>query len=189
MKKVLALLLTTLLALTFTACKGDKNTSSGDTVDLEYFSKLGQIPECEYSLGESVTKIKDELSAKLESQDENSDFYYEVTEGENNTLIDNGAFMYYYQNEKEENGISFIASYSEAYGFAVGDIIIEVEKAIESINYKKTELTEKNTFFMYGASEGTAIICEFEENNIMFVFVDNALCATAIYNNNDWDLD
>lgn len=188
MKRLLALLLTSILVLTFTACKNDKNTSSGDAVDLEYFSKLGQIPECEYNLGESVRKIKDELSAKLESQDENSDFYYEVTEGENNTVIDNSTFMYYYQNEKEEDGISFIVSFSEAYGFAVGDIIIEVEEAIKNTDYKKTELTAENTFFMYGASEGTAIICEFEKNNIMFVFVDNALCATAIYNNNDWDL-
>ena len=39
---------------------------------------------------------------------------------------------------------------------------------------------------MMGVSEGTVLSAEFGKNTVSFVFVDNALSATAIYKTQDW---
>ena len=46
MKKLFSLVLVFVIVFSFTAC-GKKDTSSDiNSVDIEYYAKLGQIPEC-----------------------------------------------------------------------------------------------------------------------------------------------
>ncbi len=183
MKKLLSVLLIFGLMLCLTACGEEKKIKNENTVDLEYYAHLGQIPECEYALGDDVEKAKSELNAAADADPEKT---YYLQEGKRNVLIDSGTQNYYYIKEKAADGISYIVSYETAYGFEIGAIDIEIKDAIADTEYKEEKLSEDNAFFLVGASEGSVIRCEFEKNTILFVFQDNALCATAIYKNDDW---
>ncbi len=183
MKKALCLLLSVIFIFSLTACNNGSKFDK-DSVDIEYFAKLGQMPECEYSLGASVAEVKDQLSAAAEEDEEK---YFYVDEGENTVLLDNGTYNFYYLKNKESDGISYIVNYATAYGFEIGTVILEVENALADFDYTKEQISNENAFFLLGPAEGNVIKLEFEENTIMFVFQNNALCATAIYLNTDWE--
>ena len=184
MKRLLSLILAFCFLLSLTACGAkDNNEDDDNIIDLEYYASVGKIPECAYSLGEDVEKVKAELSAAAEVDEEKT---YYLQEGKKNVLIDSGAYNFYYIKEKAEKGISYIASYEAAYGFAIGAVDIEVKEALKGNEFKEEPLSEDNAFFLTGASNGSVLKCEFEKSTIIFVFVDNALSATAIYTNDDW---
>ena len=65
MKKIIAFSLCLIMLLSFSAC-GEKNDKSQDKVDLEYYAKLGQIPEVPYKLGTDCEKLEKELSDAYE---------------------------------------------------------------------------------------------------------------------------
>ena len=104
MKKFFSIVLSAVMLLSFAACKNNDNSSKSNTVDLEYYAGLGQLPECNYKLGDSIETLKSELSAANDQAGENGeDYVYSVTEGEETVRIDNGTFVYYYDKEKESN--------------------------------------------------------------------------------------
>lgn len=184
MKKLFCVLLSVFLLFSFTAC-GKKDKTDGSKIDLEYYVKLGQIPESEYSIGSDVEEIKEKLKAAFDGT-EDSDAVYDVIEGEENVLIDGGLYNYYYKKANKSKGISYIVSYDTAYGFNIGDVIIEVRDAFKDIKFKEEALTEENSFFLPGASEGTVLKAQISNYTVSFVFVDNALCATTLYLTNEW---
>lgn len=181
MKRLFCMLLGLALCLSFAGC--DKNNKKQADVDIEYYAALGQIPECQFMLGEDPKVIEDEFNKAAE---ENEEYYLYIDEGEKNGIIDNGTYNFYYKKNSKENGIAYIISYDTAYGFGTGTISIELKEALGDIKYTEEPIDEDNAFFLMGAHEGTVIKCEFEKNTVMFVFEDNALCATAIYTN-DWE--
>ena len=181
MKKLFCFLLILAVCLSFTGC--DKSENKQADVDIEYFAALGQIPECKFMLGDDPEVIKNEFNKLAEENDDN---YLYVDEGENNGLIDNGTYNFYYKKNSKDKGIDYLISYDTAYGFKIGTICIEIKDALGDIEYAEEPISSENAFFLMGANEGTVIKCEFEKNTVMFVFTDNALCATAIYTN-DWE--
>lgn len=183
MKRILSLIMALVLCFVFTACGKGKDKKSA-TVDIDYYAKLGQIPECSYALGEDPETVKNELSALAESE-EGHEIVYNVTEGENNVLIEDGTFSYYYKKAKPEDGIGCIVDFGTAYGFEVGTIILEIKEAIGEI-FVEEEMNDENSFFMFGIENGTVLRIENEGNTVVFVFQDNALCATAIFTGSDW---
>ncbi len=182
MKRIVALFLSVLFVFSLTACGKDTKDDDKFTVDLEYYAALGQIPECEYKLGDSPDEIKTALEAASKENDEN--IYY-FDEGDESSLIDNGIYNFYYKNEKADSGISYIVSYDTAFGFDIGTVSIEVSDAINA-EYTEEEITEDNAFFVWGLENGKVYKYEFDDITVLFVFSDNALCATAIYNS-DWE--
>lgn len=180
MKRLVCLLLALVFVFSFTACGKKGEEKDENIVDIEYYAKLGQIPECEYSLGAEVEKVKSELEAAAE---ESEDKMYQLEEGEESTLIYDGTHNYYYENDKQDKGISYIASYDKAYGFEIGEVSVTIKKALGDIEFTEEPLSKDNAFFIFGAQNGSVIKCEFENRTVMFVFDDNALCATAVYNN------
>ncbi len=185
MKRLLSLVLAFVMIFIFAACKDNEGKKDFNSIDIEYYANLGQMPECEYSLGESVSKINDELSKQFESSDI-EEMVYNVSENGNRVLIDNGQFKYYYLKENEADGISYIVSFDTAFGFEIGTLIVEVKDALSDFEYKTAEISKDNVFFLFGSPDGSVITCEFEENTVMFVFENNALCATALYKTSDW---
>ncbi len=184
MKKIICVLLSVLMLGCFTSC-GKKQDNGGSKVDLEYYAKLGKIPEAEYAIGANPTEIKEKLKKEAEAE-EHGHAVYDVIEGEENVLIDGGLYNYYYKKAKEDKGITYLVSYDTAYGFEIGTVIVEVRNAFESITFTEEELNEKNSFFLLGATEGTVLKTEISDYTVSFVFLDNALCATTIYLTNDW---
>ena len=188
MKKLISLLLVFVFAFSFTACKNDDDKVEAK-VDIEYFAELGQIPECPYRLGQNGDDIKNELSESVssESTEEHSEEgqYFEIQEGKNNVLLDNGIYNFYYKKADSAKKISYIVSYDTAYEFKTGTIIKELIDSLGDLEYKKEKISDNDLFFLIGAPEGDVIKLEFKNNTVIFVFIDNALCATAIYTN-DW---
>lgn len=185
MKKLFIILMSAVMIFSFTGCKDKEKKESSNGIDIEYYAKLGQIPEVNYSLGADVEKVKSELSASQEGEDSH-DVVYNVTEGENNVLIDNGERCYYYKKAAPEKGIGYIVNYDTAYGLEIGTVILEVKEALKEYSYREEALTAENTIFMFDTQNGSIIKCDFEGNTVIFVFKDNALCATALYVTADW---
>ena len=182
MKKVLCILLSLCLLISFTACSKKEDTSKKSDLDLEYYAKTGEIPECKYKLGSDVETIKNELSSFAESE-EGAETLYDVIEGDETSYVTDGNYQFYYKNDNEDEGISYIVSFSTAYGFETGELILNVKEKLGDIIYIEEAIDDENAFFLFVPIEGSVIKCEFEKNTVMFVFENNALCATAIYNN------
>ncbi len=186
MKKVLALVLSCLFLFCLTGCKDTetkKNSSGG--VDIEYYAKLGQIPENDITLGTKPQKVKEIIeNRENESEDGHEHSGFNEIEGTNNVLIEEASYDYYYKKADPEKGVVYIVSYTESFGFKTGDIISEVETALNSYDVKKEKANEQNAFFHLGSYSNAQILkIAFEKNSVLFLFENNALCATAIYSN------
>ncbi len=199
MKKLFSLFLCLCLLFSFVACKDDKSTNT-QNIDLEYYAKLGKMPEAEYTLGADVDDVIKELTAKSEeyedshaddadhSHDHNQvDFVFNVIEGENNILIDNGAINYYYNKKNKDKGVSYIVNYDTAFGLEIGTVSSEVSKYLSAYELKEETLTDDNAFFASYVANGTVLRTEIEDVAILFVFGDNQLFATAMYDTNNWN--
>jgi hypothetical protein len=63
-------------------------------------------------------------------------------------------------------------------------VIIEVKEALSGLNFTEEPLTEENAFFASYVLDGTVLKAEFQDATVLFVFQENELSATAIYNEN-----
>ncbi len=194
MKKLLCLCLSLILCLSFCGCDNEKGKEN--KIDLEYYAKLGKMPEAKFTLGANVDKVINELES-IETKEnesvvedhnhehdfEKEEFFFEVVEGEKSVLLDNGSICYYYNKANKEKGISYIVNYGTAYGFPLGTIITEVENSLSKIEFSEEKLTSENAFFADYVLNGTVLKAEFEKATVLFVFQENELFATAIYNN------
>ncbi len=196
MKKFLSLILCATLVFAFSAC-GKKDKENKNTVDLEYYASLGQIPEAEYSLGENPDTVIDGLNklneqAEAEHEDDpnhnhghdEQEFFFEIVQGEKNVLLDNGNICYYFNKANKAKGISYIVNYDTAYGFPIGTVILEVKEALSDIKFTEEAISEENAFFASYVIDGTVLKAEFENSTVIFVFQENELFATAIFNSN-----
>ena len=198
MKKLFSLLLCFVIVLSFSACKDKKNTNTLN-IDLEYYAKLGKMPEAEFTLGDEVDDVVANLTDKQNSFDaehkddeddshnhDQAEFIFNVIEGEKNVLIDNGVINYYYNKNNKDNGISYIVNYDTAFGIEIGAIISEVQKYLSGYELKEEELTDENVFFASYIANGTVLKTEIKDVAILFVFQENQLFATAMYDINNW---
>ena len=187
MKRFISIALCLLIAcVCFSGCKDSKKNESAGSVDVEYYAKLGEMPECEYSLGADAEQIKEKAEKHF---NESEEAYYSLEEGEKSILIDTGDFKYYYEKEKAEKGVSLIVNNNTAYGFSLGTVSVEIENALSKFNSEKVTDLEDDLFFIIsptGNIEGKKYI--FGDNAVIFVFSDNALIATAIYSLENWTI-
>ncbi len=203
MKKICCIILSLVLIFSLSACskEEEKKKEVKNAVDLEYYAKLGKIPEVEYTLGTDVDKAEKELSKAFEEELENHQadpydahdhdetvFYFEKIEGEKNVLLDNGHILYYYNKANKDKGISYIVNTDVAFGFKRGTIISEIKTACPKIKFTEEAINTENAFFAVdvqdGQDNGTVLSAEYKGTVISFFFKDNALFATSIHNGN-----
>lgn len=196
MKKIFCLLLCIMLMVSFCGCGGDdKKTESG--IDLSYYALMGKIPEVEYALGSDPEVITEKLKAKLDEENakheddpndthghDESQFFFEVVEGEKNVLLDNGYIRYYYNKANKDKGVSYIVNFDTAFGLKLGTVLSEVKSAFSDVEFLEEPISEHNAFFADYVLDGTVLTASFGETAISFVFQENALFATAIRNQN-----
>lgn len=187
-KRIFALFICVVMCLSLCACKKD-NDNKNNGIDIEYYANLGQIPESEFMLGDTGETVKATLEKKqTDAEKKGEEYFFTVNEGENNVLITDGVYDYYYKKAAPQNGIAYLVSYAKAYNFEIGTVISQIKEELKK--YKSTEetLTEENAFFYMGDfSKGSLLRFTFEKNTVLFIFEDNALCATAIYSNKNWN--
>ncbi len=185
MKRIVALTLSLLLIFGLCGCKDGKK-KGGDGVDIEYYAKLGQIPENDITLGTTPENLKSVLDKRSVEAEKNGEHYgYNEIEGDKNVLVEEGPYDYYYKKADPKAGLDCIISYVDAFGFTLGDIISEVEGKLTDYEIIKENANERNAFFYFGDySKAQVIKIEFEKNTVLFLFEDNALCASAIISDN-----
>ena len=193
MKKILSVMLIFCFVFSFAGCgkKKDDGEKKG-TLDIEYYTEAGQMPECKYVLGADPETIKADITALIEAEEDSdgghSEIVYDVSEDEEgkNVEINNGTFRYFYKKANPDKGVGCIVNAGTAYGFEPGTVIVEVKEAIAGCDDVEEEANEDNAFFLYGPLMGTVLRCDAGDNTVVFVFADNALCATAIFTGEDW---
>ncbi len=185
MKKIISLLLAILFVVSFAGCKSDNKKEETKGLDIEYYAKLGQIPECEFGLKTNPEDIIDKYDTTEESGEEVSNF--SKIEGEKTVLLDTGDANYYYQKKNKDMGIGYIISYDGGYGFKSGDISVEIKDAFADYDYSEETADADELFFMYLPENNSILRYTFGDNTVIFLFEDNALCATVIYSSKIWN--
>ncbi len=186
MKKTIALILCICFSLALCACGGKEEKPDAYSVDVNYYAKLGAIPEVEYKLGADVDEIIKELDkAEAEHAEENAHqhgTYNVYEEGERSLLVTSGT-NYYFDTDNKSAGVSYIVNFDASYGFTLDTYSIEVKEALETLGLKATlrDADSQEVFYIPGAMNLSVLEYTFEKCNIVFVFQEDKLCATAIY--------
>ena len=184
MKRILAFILAISFIFSLSACEKKETSSNTNEIDVEYFADLGSMPGSKYSLGQDIETLKTELEEIYNTVEES---VYNVVEGEKTVQIDSGTFQYYYVKEKQSDGVSYIVNFDKAYGFAAGTVSVEIKDSLKNFKYTEEKLNDDNAFFVLGNMEGNVVKYKFSKNTVSFIFVNDALYATAIYKTNDWE--
>jgi len=190
MKRVLSIVLVLALLFCLAACgdkKEEKNKQIG--IDVEYYAKLGQIPETKYALGEKPDKIitdLEEISKHAEEENDGThshEGYYNVYEGDERTTIVAPGINYYYLNDQKDKGIDRIISFGTAYEFTAGTVVSEVKKSLSSYGFDSEEraLTPDEALMVSASSDCICLEYAFGDNVVLFVFQENVLFATVLY--------
>lgn len=184
MKKISILLIALVLVFSLSACQNRDGNSK--TVDLEYYAKLGQIPESEYMLYSDVDKVKEIFSEKAEEEEE---FYFSVYSGEKSVLLDTPTQSYYYLRDKKDDGVLYIVSMTGGYGFTTGvSTLSEVKSAFEDYEYLEITPDSDEPYAYNLKSNADVISYTFDNKTVVFAFSDNVLASVSIYDNEKWTL-
>ena len=187
MKRIIALALSIVFIFCLCGCKSGKSKGSNG-VDIEYYAKLGQIPENDVVLGTTYEELIEVLDKRGQEAEKNGEDYgYNEFEGDNNVLISEGPYDYYYKKADSKKEIGFIISYGTAFGFEKDEVILNVENTVKEFDYKKESANEQNAFFYLGDySKAEVLKVNFEKTTVIFLFEESVLTATAIYSNDIW---
>ncbi len=190
MKKIITFILCMLLTLTLCGCKDTTdNEVKEHSVDVEYYAKIGNIPEHKYQLGADADDMENEFKAEDEAHaSENSDGHnhsvYSFLEAEDYSFLSYGNANYYF---KEDKKIGCIVSLDTSYGFQIGALTVEVKEALSEYDAEEKQGNSNVLFFLPSAESYTYLEYTFGENNVIFAFQNSSLCATMIYNPNNWN--
>lgn len=197
MKRLIAVLLIFVFSCSLVGCKKEENKVSEDDFsnDLTYYLSLGQIKEADFALGTTPEAIE---NAELESSEAvtgigNHDHEHGITKEEGRVSYHYiyGPFHYYYNKGKEENGISFIASFDTAYGFSAGSTNkFEIENALKSLKFTSKIADEDDMFFMmFLLDDCEMLIYESGKYQLTFYFnSDDVLVCTTLQNKELWSV-
>ncbi len=185
MKKLIILILSLCLVLTFTGCKDKGEEQKGedapvkDKYSLEQYIKNGTIPEAEFALGTNIDVIIDARSDDESGEDAghtHTEFYHIQSE----RLIQDSEIMYYYNNNGK---VDAIASTSEAFGFEVGDLTgkYDIIKAFPSYKYVERAVEDNELDFIYGELDNVIAITYTAGNNQLdFYFENDSLLGVSM---------
>jgi len=186
-KRILCFTLLFVLVFSVCACKDSKKEDTKG-VDVEYYANLGQIPECEYSIGKKSDDIISELEKKEKNSSSDEDSfesdsgYYYLNEQEDKTVISTSNCDYICDS-KTKNEVTKIVCFGKSYGFENGAVSIEVKDALSSYGFDAEEksVTENEENLFKIGSDCTCLEYKFEKATVVFAFQDNALLGAAIY--------
>ena len=199
MKKTICIVLSVLFCFSMVAC-GKKEKKKAPAIDLQYYTSNGVIPEISCKLGVDINTLKQQLSesAKPETDDtvenidedgsENSETIpsFQETEGEETVWIDNGKWFFCYEKDNVDKGIIYIADLSTAFGLEPGTVISEVKEKLDPLSLKERDAKEGEFYVPFGEAERTVLEYQNSGRTVLFVFEDNALVATILYDTNLW---
>lgn len=188
MKKLLCVVLCLIMTLSFVAC-GDKKGDNELDVDVEYFAKLGQISDVDYSLGDDVEDTKksleaaDAANADAAAEGEHVHAGFFEYPSDKYTVMSDGKVFCCYETDKKDAGITHIVKNGDAYGFYQGAISTQVRDTMSELGFDATERDAEDgeLFFLPGSAGLTVLEYKIKDHTVLFIFAEHALSATAIY--------
>ncbi len=178
MKKLLSVILCLIFVFSFAACD-KKEKSSELEIDVEYYAKLGQISDVDYTLGGDVDDVKESLEAA--QADHEHPVFSEYPSGKYTVMTD-GNVACCYEADKKESGITHIIKYGDAYGFYQGAISTQVRDTMSELGFDATERdAEDGELFFLPGTGLTVLEYEIKDNTVLFVFAEHSLSAAVIY--------
>ena len=204
MRKAVAGLMALVFIFALVGCSKETVSSEGYEGKMRTITEnlfAGKIPEVEYALGDNPDGIKkhfDDLLAGEEHSEEEENHNHShdevtsftVTEGFRSVKMDAGKFVYHYEVDKKDRGVSVIVSYTEAFGFTAGETTMqEVSACFDPNSIVKFTATEDDMYFLVYPVENCMIL-RFEADNykLDFYFSDNVLVAALIMEKENWTL-
>jgi len=186
MKRLTALVLSIFMLFTFAACgKEEKQQEkTAHSVDVKYYAKIGQIPEHKYHIGSSAKDMKEDFQKEGEEQAQEAEdghthaVYSFIEEDDYCILVYENANYYYKDDEK----ISAIVSLDNSYDFKIGYLPKQITDAIGECDLE--DGNKEKIFFLPMPDNYKYLEYTFGENKLIFVFEQNALCATALISQN-----
>lgn len=186
MKRVASIVLCVILALSITACgkKEEKKPTEQKkhSVDVEALVNEGKIDTIECKLGDDVSKTKEMLKNMKNDHDE-STYNERWSKDQKYIIMSAESIICRYPITDDISTVSYIAVSEGAYGFDTGESTKTVIDAMKTLGHTATErdAAEDELFFLPRGTAATVLEYKFEENTLMFVFVDSGLSFTAIY--------
>jgi len=203
MKKLIAVILSFLLCLSLAACSKEVVSSNDYKQKMETITESlnkGKIPEIEYALGDNPDGIKkhfeDLLGNESHDEDEGHNHSHDevtsftVTQGLRSVKMDAGKFVYHYEIDKKEKGVSVIVSYTEAFGFTAGESTMQDVAACFDPNSVKTVLPSDDDMYFLVYPSSDCMVLRYEKDNLKldFYFSENVLIATVLLDKSNWTL-
>ena len=207
MKKILCIVLSLVLILGLCACgKENKTNTDSDkyvhSVDIAYYASLGKIPELEFALGANPEDImnaskNDEESHEDSSSEEEGHVHKapDITkmEGELSVLLNDGAFLYMYEKEKTDKGISAIVCLEKGYDLEIGSYNVTedlVKKALSKHTPTISKPTQDDLFFLPDVGEdATSLVYIFNgKYKLQFIFVNETFSAIILSDIQNWTI-
>lgn len=194
MKKAAALLMVFIFSLSLCACKKYKKENTVTGADIEYFAKIGQIPESDIKLSADPDEVLSKLKKSQNSSDLESHDHEEAGEEIEIPVIESGDyseilgnnFQFYYKTEDKTGGITAITATAAVFGYDPDTVLIEIENDLKSRNIKYEVTSGKlSDFYFFSFSEDNCefLTCKSEKNSVVFAFIESKLCAAAVYAN------
>lgn len=177
MKRILAFLLALCMIFAFCGCGGKKEKVS----EIEQQASKGVIPESEFALGTEISVIKNAFDP------EKSEEPLIVQEGSSTVLMTIDNYDFHYYKDKEQNGISVIVSYANAYGFENGITMSNDVIEVLGDKGKLAAATEDQLYFLRSATEGCEVLSyTYGDYELEFYFIDYFLAATKLTDTRYW---
>ena len=188
MKKIIAIILTLALCLTFCGCgeKQDKNNlNSGNGIDLSAALTSGKIPELAVALGTSEEDLKTLHNYNPESEGETG-FY--IIEEEDYTRYLTDVAEYYIGNENKTNGVSAIVCFETAFGLNCNtyEKPEDVKNAFPNVEFTEGDLTEDEKLFGTSAEGATKLSFTHENRKVSFIFLEEQLVSVVLADIDKW---
>lgn len=190
MKKFLCLLLVLVIGFMFCACGKAAENEGGNTsgYNLESLLKQGKIPEVDITLGTSTADVKNAYNYDANATGETG-FY--VLYNNNSTYYLAGDISYYFETEKEANGISSIVCTGTAFGLQPNtfETMNNVRALFPDINFIERDVDSSQVYFLpYEVENCKALTHTVDNHRIDFFFMDDQFFAVNIVDINNWKL-
>ncbi|MBP3692328.1 MAG: hypothetical protein J6I80_03690 [Clostridia bacterium] len=176
MKRILAIVLVLCMAFAFCGCGGKKANIN----DIESKASKGEMPESEFALGTEISVIKNAFSDDSEQE-------LLVREGTETVVLSIDNFDYHYYKAKEQNGISVIVNFSNAFGFENGITMSNEIIEVLGDGYTLDAATDDQIYFLRSVTDGCEVLSyTYGDYKLEFYFIDYFLAATKLTDTRYW---
>lgn len=203
MKKLIALLLVlTFCIVAFAGCRDDEGSSSTNsaTGEIDALAADGKLDNIKYGLGADIDDVKkyySDLEAEFLSEHTDEDghnhdeefVYYNFEKKSEYSVIDISSARFYFENTKQDKGISVIATDSETFGFTPGVTTkYEVEDSVKAEGETFNATDDELRFLAVRTEPVLVLRYEYEDYTLDFYFYENTLITTVLTNTDNWKL-